>query len=160
MKDVRIADQYVEPTIAAVHVEWVRRQEQLKRDNGIKNMSIKELRLQATAVAEKIRFCSEVTIKYIERDLTEIEAQIAALVADKAALKKEAITTAQDIALYAEYFSKHPQQLLFDQPDPAQRANYFGLLFNRAPMYHELAVDEHNEAKDILSLFFRRCVTR
>ncbi|HSX42634.1 MAG TPA: hypothetical protein VLF59_00930 [Candidatus Saccharimonadales bacterium] len=92
-------------------------------------------------LAEKLRFCSQVTIKYIERDLIEIEAEIAKINANNTESKKGNLGDAQKIGLYAEYFAGRPEQLLLDQPDPTQKANYFGLLFNEAPTYSQLLPD-------------------
>lgn len=156
VQGIHIAPKYREPLVKAVLVEWKKRQQEQRRDIQSRNLMIKELVIQAEALASNIKFGSEITLKYIERDLVRIEGQIAEHKAENAQLKADEITSRQTVTKYARYFTDHPDSLLFDQPDPVQRANYFGLLFNRAPTYHELVTGEHQRGGDILSSLFER----
>ena len=50
----------------------------------------------------------------------------------------------QTITAYPEHFTKHPERLLLEQPDPIQRANYFAVLFDEVPTYQELNIANEN----------------
>jgi site-specific DNA recombinase len=137
VQTIQIAPRFVGPLVDAVIGEWNKRQYTVKRDVGIRKLQINELKTQARMVAERIKFCSPTTIKYLEEDLIRIEQQIAEFTPDRT--ESEKITVDEHlIKKYAKYFAKYPEYLLLEQQDPVQKANYFGLLFEQLPTYQQL----------------------
>ena len=56
----------------------------------------------------------------------------------------------QDIRLvmaYVRYFLEHLDYLLLKQVDPIRRANFFGVLFNKAPTYQEIVSGTQNPSQ-------------
>jgi hypothetical protein len=136
VRTIGLAPQYTQALEEAVYAEWERRQQTLYREVAIERLQIKDLKAQARSIAERIKFCAPITIKYLEKDLIHIEAEIAAR-ALHPGVKRTVIDTLA-VKKYAAHFAQSPELLLLDQSDPEQKANYLGLLFNTAPTFEEI----------------------
>ncbi len=158
VQSIRVAPRYVESVIQAVLMQWEKRSYELGRDTRVEKVQLRELQIQAQSVADKIKFfSSEITLGYLEKDLLRIEAQIAELSNGKVGIEEKATINAGVVMQYTQYFAEHPESLLFEQSDPSQCANYFGLLFEKTPTYDELdvAVKDGATTEGLSPLFHR-----
>lgn len=119
---------------------WNSQQETIQDDNSLLDKKIEDLRSQASLVAEKIRFLnSEVAIRYVEKDLIDIENEIKKLEkAKENPVPKEEVNMEEVMELIGFYL-EHLEELLLHRPKPLKRAEYFSLLFEQPPTYDELA---------------------
>jgi hypothetical protein len=152
---VYVLPQHIESLIDAVKTEWSKRQAETVRDTNMQRSQIAELKAQARMIADRIKFCSQTTIKYLEEDLVRVEQEIADCQEDFQE-KKESRTTLDTaaIARYARYFAEHPASLLLDEENPERRADYFGLLFEQPPAYDKLIDMLHGVLPPELSEIF------
>lgn len=158
LKTVRVARPYGEQVAKAVIREWHKRQVELGRDDFSQSVRIQELKLQAELAAEKLRFLSPDVMKYVEKQLLEIEVEIAQIEADR--VKPEA-ETVDDLTLarYAKYFTSHPEKLTWRQTDPLLLAGYMGLLFDqKPPTYTDIvnSLDDKTRLKQLSEVFVQR----
>lgn len=123
--------------LEAVLIEQQKRQAEKERDADTRKAQVKDLKIQAKLIVERIRFCAPETIKYLEEDLRQVEREISAMAAGLPGQEDKALDS-DAVMLYARHFAVHPELLLFDQEDTAQKANYFGLLFQTPPSYHDI----------------------
>ena len=91
------------------------------------------------SVVDKIRFLSsEVSIKYMEKDLIDIEAEIQKLEdAKEHSIDKKEVNIEEVMELIGFYL-EHLENLLLDREKPLRNAELFSLLFEQPPTYDEL----------------------
>lgn len=124
--------------IEAVMAEWQKRQTERKTHTNIRKVQVKDLRMQANLIVERIRYCVPETIPYLEAELRRTEAKIAAMTTELPSKESQAPNDAL-IKAYASYFAAQPRQLLFNEGNAEDKARYFGLLFEALPTYEEVA---------------------
>lgn len=140
VKDIRISPEFVEALEKAVMNEWERRQAELFRDDENIDVSIAELQDQAKAAKDKIKILSSAsTIKYMEEEVDNAEAQIASLMVQKEKIESDKTVDMRRIMDYIKFFIEHLEFLLLQQMNPVAKAGYFGVLFDKAPTYAEIA---------------------
>ncbi len=135
---LKITPEYVEELKEYVIDLWNKRQEETQKDDTQIETKIAQLKAQAKAVVEKIKFLtSEITIKYMEEDLIRIEGEIKQLEKGKSKQESKAI----DMGIVMDnigYFLEHLEDLIIGSEKPLKRAEYFGLIFDKTPTYEEL----------------------
>lgn len=150
IKMVCIKPEYEKRLMNAVTSALQKRQAESRHDQQVVGMKIDELRIQAEMVAEKIKFLtSEVTVKYLEEDLLRIEAQMNSLNDSQTSRIAQNEINSTKAIRSAKKHIKRLDMLILHQADPAQQANFFGLLFNRLPRYNELVACLDDQTVDI-----------
>lgn len=140
VKGIRISPEYVEALTKAVVTEWERREAEAHKDDVVIDTRITELRGEATAAMDKIKFLSsETVIKHMEEQILNAEAQIADLTAQKEkAENEEKKINMKTVMEYIKYFLEHLEYLVLQQMNPVAKAGYFGVLFDKAPTFDEI----------------------
>ncbi len=142
IKRVQVSPSYVDALEKAVMAEWEKRQAAMMQDGQAIDKRIESLKTQVKVLVDKIKvLSSEVAIKYMEEDIMKLQADIAELEQQKLEEKKEEPTDLKVIMAYVKYFVKHLDYLLLKQIDPLKKANFFGVLFNMAPVYSDLTCE-------------------
>lgn len=137
---IKIAPDYVETLENAVMTEWERRQSEMHRDEENLDVRIAELKTQTEATVQKIKLLSsETAIKCMEDEIVKIEGQLNELTVRKEQKTMEKTVDIKRIMEYVKYFIEHLEYLLLQQMNPVAKAGYFGVLFDKAPTYNEIA---------------------
>lgn len=139
VKSLRVAPERITELEEAVIAEWNKRQEGLNKDQINLDARITELKTSATMAMDKIKYLSSQTaIKYMEEELLKTEEQIESLMTQKEALATNKTTEMGTVMKYVRYFLEHLEYLLLQQMNPVAQANYFAVIFDKAPTYQEL----------------------
>ncbi len=139
VKDLEVSPQHIDNLKKEVIELWNAQQETINEDNTHIDTKIDDLRSQAQLVAEKIRFLSsEVAIKYMEKDLIDIENEIQKLEAAKENPVSKSDVNMEEVMELIGFYLEHLEELLLHRPKPLKRAEYFSLLFEQPPTYDEL----------------------
>jgi DNA invertase Pin-like site-specific DNA recombinase len=138
VKNLRITDKGIKDLKEIVLAEWNKRIASNQKDlSGLENQ-ILELKTQSKMVAEKIPvLTSTVAIKMLEDQLESIETKIVKLKEAKQEKDQEVISMDLVLDVVGD-FMEHLEILLFQGSDPLKSAEYFSLLFDELPTYHEL----------------------
>lgn len=138
-KNVRLKEGYPEALAQAVVTEWEKRQKESNKDQVNIDDRITEAKAEAKQISEKIKILtSEVAIKYLEADLIKADQKLTTLMAEKEKTMKEEPIDMRVVMTYIKYFLEHLEDLLFNSPNPLDRAHYFEVLFDNAPNYEDL----------------------
>ncbi|MCH7951923.1 recombinase family protein [Patescibacteria group bacterium] len=137
VRGLQITPEYVEELKEYVLDLWNKRQEETQQDNTQVDNKISELRTQAKAVVEKIKFLnSEIAIKYMEEDLVRTEAEMKRL--EKGKQQQDESVDMEIVMDNIGYFLEHLEELVLGSKKPLKRAEYFGLVFDDTPTYEDL----------------------
>ena len=140
VKKLKISPEYVEKLKKYVIELWNSKQETIQQDNNQIDQKIAELKAQAEAVAEKIKFLNSATaIGYMEKDLLKLEAEMQRLGEAKENPEENKDVDIEEVMALIGYYLEHLEDLLLHSPKPLKRAEYFGLLFAQTPTYDDLA---------------------
>jgi len=130
--------EYAEEFTKAVMEEYIKRQGVMTNDKEKINDRIKEIRVTARLITDKIKVLnSETAIKYMEEDLISLEKEIVQLEEEKMKAEPEKIDMIE-LKEIVKYFLEHLEFLLLGQANPVRRATFFSLIFQVAPTYQEL----------------------
>ncbi len=136
---VTFSQDYIDKLSSAVEIVWRQRQQVVNKEEHSIDMRINELKAQALATVDKIKFLSsETAIKYMEEDLMRIEAKLAELTSEKEQKTSVRPISFEIVMKYAKYFLEHIDYLLLQQSDPVKRANFFGVIFDKLPTYQTI----------------------
>ena len=136
---VTFSQAYIDKLMEAVEIVWQQRQESINKDEVTIDMQISELKAQALATVDKIKFLSsETAIKYMEEDLMKKEEQITALMSEKEQKDDNQPVSFEVVMKYAKYFLEHVDDLLLKQVDPLKRASFLSVIFDKLPTYSEI----------------------
>ncbi|MFC1711171.1 recombinase family protein [Patescibacteria group bacterium] len=117
---------------------WQKRVENSKKDNKQIDQKIKDLRSLAKITADKIKYLdSEIAIRYMEKDLVKTEKEINHLQTSKVNNKVKDVNMKRVMG-FVGFFLEHLEELILQSSKPLKRAEYFSLLFEKAPTYKEL----------------------
>jgi len=139
VKDLEVYPDYVKKLKKEVVEMWNEQQQVVQADNDHVDRKIADLREQASSVAKKIRFLnSEISIRYMEKDLLDIEAEIQKLelVKEEPIGKNE--VNIEEVMEIIGFYLEHLEELLLHAQKPLKQAEYFSLLFEETPTYDEL----------------------
>lgn len=109
---------------------------------------IDSLTEQKYAIVDKIKIVSSVTaIEMLEVDLVKTEEEITKLEISKNAASRDAeAVDIHKIVAYVKYFMEHLHELLLDLCNPTLKAQYFSVLFDKAPTYEEIKSGTQKES--------------
>ncbi len=149
--------------MAAVQVVWGKRQVELNKEEVAVETNLKGLYAQAKAIMDKIKMLSSQTvIKYMEDELMQVETEIENI---KNVTKQKTAIPAVNITVVTacvRYFLQHLDYLLLQQSDPEQKANFFGLIYEKVPTYQEMVsvTENSGELTGVSELFLARNIER
>lgn len=139
VKNLRISPERVELVYKAIEGSWERAEASYRTKVNTLSSRISDLQSEASVTVNKLKvLSSETAIKYMEEDLVRIEADIQKLEAKKAELTAKKPVIFSSVMARARYFVEHLDELLVKQIDPVKKAQFFGLLFSKAPTYEEI----------------------
>ena len=127
---------------------WEKKHESVKEDTKAFQKRIDSLTRQKYAIIDKIKVVSSLTaIEMLEADLVKTDEEISKLEVSKNETDKstEAIDIHKIVA-YVKYFMEHLQELLVDLCNPTLKAQYFSVLFDKAPTYKEIKAGTQKES--------------
>ena len=134
-----LTPEYIEYLKKEVIELWNAQQKSTQEDNTHIERKIEDLRAQARSVVDKIRFLSsEVSIKYMEKDLIDIEAEIQKLEDAKEHPIDTKEVNIEEVMELIGFYLEHLENLLLDREKPLRNAELFSLLFEQPPTYDEL----------------------
>ncbi len=136
---VTFSQAYIDKLMKSVEIVWRERQESINKDEVTIDTRINDLKAQALATVDKIKFLSsETAIKYMEEDLMKIEEQITVLLHEKEQKSDTQPVSFEVVMKYAKYFLEHIDYLLLKQIDPLKRASFLSIIFDKLPTYSEI----------------------
>ena len=130
-----------------VTTEWQRRQQAVEDELVRYDVQIKELEKEAELSIRKFKVIeSETVIKYMEKDLVNIEQKIKELKAERDKKAGQESVNMEQVVGRVKYFLERLDKVLVKQIDPVKKAQFFGVFFNRIPTYEELKTRTENKA--------------
>ena len=130
-----------------VMTEWQRRQKTAEDDLERFDEQIKVLEMEAEQTVKKLKYLESATaIKYMEKDLVEIEQKISRLQAERDSKSSQEPVNMGQVVERVKYFLENLDKVLIKQIDPVKKAQFFGVFFNRIPTYEELKSRTENKA--------------
>ena len=148
VKNVTINSEKLDALTDAVMTVWEKKHESAKEDTKALQKRIDSLVQQKYAIVDKIKIVSSLTaIEMLEADLLKTDEEIAKLEASKNDAGKVTETVdIHKIVAYVKYFMEHLQELLIDLCNPTLKAQYFSVLFDKAPTYEEIKAGTQKES--------------
>ena len=148
---------------------WEQKHEMVKEDTKAIQKRIDSLVQQKYAIIDKIKIVSSVTaIEMLEADLVKTDEEIAKLEISKTSADQASESVdIHKIVAYVKYFMEHLHELLLDLCNPTLKAQYFSVLFDKAPTYEEIksgtqkesVLPEVNELFSALNVQYSHLVT-
>ena len=127
---------------------WEQKHEMAEEDTKAIQKRIDSLAQQKYAIVDKIKIVSSVTaIEMLEADLVKIDEEIAKLEVSKTTADQASHSVdIHKIVAYVKYFMEHLHELLLDLCNPTLKAQYFSVLFDKAPTYEEIKAGTQKES--------------
>ncbi len=136
---LQITPDRMEEVFKAIEISWERIRSEHEQKVVSLDIQIAQLKQEILATVSKLKVLqSETAIKYMEEDLVRMEAHIEELEAQKQSIKDNKLPELSAILSKARYFVEHLEELLVRQSDPLRKAQFFGVLFDKAPTYNDL----------------------
>ena len=148
VKSISINTEKLDALTDAVMTVWEKKHESVKEDAKAIQRRIDSLVQQKYAIVDKIKIVSSVTaIEMLEADLVQTDKEIAKLEASKDdATQADQSVDIHKIVAYVKYFMEHLHELLIDLCNPNLKAQYFSVLFDKAPTYEEIKAGTQKES--------------
>ncbi len=147
-KNIKLTPKFIQDVTNAVIEECNKREKEETSHAVNYDQQISSLQLEAEAVVNKIKFLSsEVAIKSMEGVLMKIDSKIKQLEAEKEEAVRKRPLDIRTIMGNIKYFMEHLNELLLQQGDPESKAEFFGVLFDKAPTYDEIKYGTQNPTK-------------
>ncbi|NCC20728.1 hypothetical protein EOM33_06850 [Candidatus Saccharibacteria bacterium] len=148
VKSIAVRSDQLDALTDAVMTVWEQKHEMVKEDTKTIQKHIDSLVQQKYAIIDKIKIVSSVTaIEMLEADLVKTDEEIAKLEAGKiAAGQASESVDIHKIVAYVKYFMEHLHELLLDLCNPTLKAQYFSVLFDKAPTYEEIKSGTQKES--------------
>lgn len=98
---------------------------------------------------------SDITIKYMEESVENMEAEIIGLQTKRQSCPKQTPNNFNKATSYMKYYLENLDRLLLNHDNPELQARYFGVIFNEAPTYADIESGTLNldNIKGVNSLF-------
>lgn len=139
VKHLNVSDDYIHELMEYVGEAFDKQQLETHKDAVTLDVRLTQLRNQIRMNVDKIKMVSsETTIKYLEEDITQLEAEITGLNVERQTKKEQKPVDMEKMKAYVQYFLEHLDELLLDYGNPVLQAKYFGVIFNDAPTYEDI----------------------
>lgn len=148
VKTISINSEQLDALTDAVMTVWEKKHETIKENAQAIQKRIDSLTEQKYAIVDKIKIVSSVTaIEMLEADLVKTEEEITKLEINKNADSQDTETVdIHKVVAYVKYFMEHLHELLLDLCNPTLKAQYFSVLFDKAPTYDEIKAGTQKES--------------
>ena len=148
VKSIAVRNDQLDALTDAVMTVWEQKHEMVKEDTKAIQKHIDSLVQQKYAIIDKIKIVSSVTaIKMLEADLVKTDEEIAKLEISKTTADQASESVdIHKIVAYVKYFMEHLHELLLDLCNPTLKAQYFSVLFDKAPTYEEIKYGTQKES--------------
>lgn len=148
VKSISIKSEQLDALTEAVMTVWEKKHESIKEDAKAIQKRIDSLVQQKYAIVDKIKIVNSVTaIEMLEADLVKMDEEIAKLEASKdSADTADQNVDIHKIVAYVKYFMEHLHELLIELCNPSLKAQYFSVLFDKAPTYEEIKAGTQKES--------------
>lgn len=148
VKSITVDSAQLDALTDAVMTVWEKKHESVKEDAKAIQKRIDGLVQQKYAIIDKIKIVSSVTaIEMLEADLVKTDEEIAKLEVSKdTAVEASDSVDIHKIVAYVKYFMEHLHELLIDLCNPSLKAQYFSILFDKAPTYEEIKSGTQKES--------------
>lgn len=148
VKSLNISPEYIDELFEAVGEAFDRQQVETHKDSVTIDLRLTQLRSQVRQAVDKIKMVnSETTIKYLEEDIINLEAEIAELTAERQTSEEQKPVDMEKMKAYVRYYLEHLEELLLHHSNPVLQAKYFGVIFNEAPTYSDIVSGTPNCSK-------------
>ena len=139
LASLELSSESVEPFLEVTDKAWQRIQ---SRHDGRVNSLDKQLsglREEVQATVQKLKYLNnESAVKYMEEDLTRLEAEISKIEAEKEAAESQKPKNINRFKACLIHLVEHYDQILKNQMDPVKKAKFFSLLFSKMPTFEDL----------------------
>lgn len=148
VKNITISTEKLDALTDAVMTVWEKKHQMVQEDTDALQKRIGGLEQQKRAIIDKIKMVSSVTaIEILEADLVKTDEEIAKLQAAINGKSNDSETVhIHKIVAYIKYFMEHLHQLLIDLCNPTLKAQYFSVLFDKAPTFEEIKAGTQKES--------------
>ena len=139
VQNIQLTPEFIADVNNAVIEECNKREKEGKATEVNYDEQIARLQTEAQAIVNKIKLLSsEIAIKSMEEELMKTADKVKQLMKakDEAANKKP--LNIRTIMGNIRYYMEHLDELLLQQSNPVSRAEFFGVLFDKAPTYSEI----------------------
>ena len=139
VKSLKVSDDYIDALMSGVGKAFDKQQIEVHQDAVAIDLRIVGLRHQIRQAVNKIKFLnSESAIKYMEEDITKLEAEIGDLTVERTKTQPQEAVDMDKVKAYVRYLLAHLEELLLNFGNPVLQAKYFGVIFNKAPTYQDI----------------------
>ena len=146
--NIQLTPQFIQDVTNAVIAECDKREKEDESQVVNHDEQIARLQMEAEAVVSKIKFLSsEIAIKSMEEELMKIDAKVKELEAAKQEAAHKKPLDIRTMMGNIKYFMEHLDELLLQQSKPESRAEFFGVLFDKAPTYDDIKYGTQNPTK-------------
>lgn len=139
IKRVQVSDEHIGKIFTIIEAEFKAREQEADQDLELLQGRISALETEAKLIVDKMKMLtSETAIKYMEEDLLKVEQQIKDIedeISKRNSAEKPKIET---VLKRVRYFMEHLDELLLQQSNPIQKAQFFGAIFDKLPTYEDL----------------------
>jgi site-specific DNA recombinase len=136
---LQLTPERMDDVFKAVERSWERIEAEHAAKVSAVDAKIESIDVDVIATVRKLRVLeSDTAIKYMEEDLIRLEAQKSELEIKKSELEQKKPLPVGKVLARAKYFIEHLDELLVKQIDPIKKAQFFGVLFDKAPNYEEI----------------------
>ena len=148
VKGIKIEVEQLDALTDAVMSVWEKKHQSIKEDTKAIQKRIDSLVQQKYAIIDKIKVVNSVTaIEMLEADLVKTDEESAKLEGLKNGTSNpEEGVDIHKIVAYIKYFMEHLHELLVDLCNPTLKAQYFSVLFDKAPTYEEIKSGTHKNS--------------
>jgi hypothetical protein len=139
VSNIQLTPEFIKDVTDAAIAEYDQREKEEQAYALNFDEQVASLEAKATNVVNKIKvLSSEIAIKAMEEELMKIGSKIREVkVAKEEAASKQPIDI-RKIMGNVRYYMEHLDELLLQQGDPVSRAEFFGVLFDKAPTYNDI----------------------
>ena len=139
VKSLEVSPEYVDELESFAKEAFANKQMEVHKDAVTIDLQIVRLRSQIRLAVDKIKYLnSESAIKYMEEDITKLEAEIGDLMIEKQKTEPQELTDIDKLSVYVRYYLEHLEELLLYYSNPILQAKFFGVIFNVAPTYQTI----------------------
>ena len=139
VKNIVVNQKSIDLVLETIKNEWSKRSSHELTTIGVIDDRIKQQRLDIKLCINKIKLLSsETSIKYLEEDIIKMEHQINLLEKEKVRKMDQKSYDIDSIIGKVKILLEHPYHIFKKQIDPVKKAQFFSLLFEQKPTYHDL----------------------
>jgi DNA invertase Pin-like site-specific DNA recombinase len=139
VKNIKVSPEYIDELMSFAKEAFVNQQLEVHKDAVTIDLQIARLRSQIRLAVDKIKYLnSESAIKYMEEDITKLEAEIGDLMIERQKTEPQEPTDIEKLSAYVRHYLEHLEELLLNYSNPILQAKFFGVIFNNVPTHQTI----------------------